>query len=70
VTIDTLAAFIAYGGIAIPHDDRPALIEALRFQQTMAYDDPERAERIAAAIHETECFLGMHKTPSPNPVTA
>jgi len=70
VTIDTLAAFIAYGGIAIPHDDRPALLEALRFQQTMAYDDPERAERIAAAIHETECFLGMHKTPSPNPVTA
>ncbi len=70
MTIDTLAAFIAYGGIAIPHDDRPALLEALRFHLTMAYDDPERAERIAAAIHETECFLGMHKTPSPNPVTA
>ena len=30
----------------------------------------QRAGRIAAAIHETECFLGMHKTPSPSPVTA
>ena len=69
MTIDTLAAFIAYGGIVIPHDQREALVAALRLQLTMASDDPERAERIAAAIHETECFLGMHKTPSPNPVT-
>ena len=70
MTIDTLAAFIAYGGIVITHDQREALVAALRFQLTMASDDPERAGRIAAAIHETECFLGMHKTPSPNPRAA
>ena len=30
----------------------------------------QRAVRIAAPIHETEPALGMHRTPSPSPVTA
>lgn len=81
MTIDTLASFIAYGGIAVPHDQREALIAALRVHLQIAENavkapgqtasaaaqELERYNRIADAIHETECFLGMHLTPSPNP---
>jgi len=80
MTIDTLASFIAYGGIAIPHNQREALIAALRIHLQIAKNDLDgatceidrglfqtRYDAIAAAIQETECFLGMHGTPSPNP---
>ena len=81
MTIDTLASFITYGGIAVPHDQREALIAALRVHEEIARDDLhrpgasvkeqqeawDRSVRIEEAIRETECFLGMHKTPSPNP---
>lgn len=80
MTIDTLASFIAYGGIAVPHDQREALIAALRIHLQIAKNDVDgatcesdrslfqsRYDAIADAIHETKCFLGMHLTPSPNP---
>jgi len=80
MTIDILASFIAYGGIAVPHNQREALIAALRIHLQIAKNDVDgatceidrslfqgRYDSIADAIHETECFLGMHLTPSPNP---
>lgn len=80
MTIDTLASFIAYGAVAIPHNQREALIAALRIHLQIAKNDvdgatcdidrglfQERYDAIVNAIHEIECFLGMHLTPSPNP---